>query len=150
MVFIPDVIVTTDYSPATIALVGEAKGAAASLEKVELPLKQYMLRMGCSIGIIFTPQVLRIYKDRFSGRTQDSIELVGEFPSDELFNARQPIAGGSDSEVESALVDWLDELARTGKVAVRDLRLRSAIAEHVLPAISGGRVSRIHPGTPEG
>lgn len=149
MTFIPDVIVTTDYAPATIALVAEAKSATARLDKAAIPLKQYMLQMGCPVGIIFTPQVLRIYKDQFRGRTEDSIELVGDFPSGELFKARQP-AEVAGSAVESALAEWLDELAHTGRVEVSDLRLKSAIAEYILPAISGGRVSIVHPGAPQG
>ena len=148
MAFTPDVIVTTDYSPATIALVAEAKGTTANLDDVALQLKQYMLWMNCPVGIIFTPQVLRIYKDRFLGRTQDSIEMVGDFPSGELFKARQPVAG-AESAVESALFEWLDELVHTGQVRVSDLRLKSAIDEHILPAVSGGRVSIVHPGTLE-
>ena len=148
MAFLPDVIVTTDYSPATIALVAEAKEASANLDEVALHLKQYMLRMGCPVGIIFTPQVLRIYKDRFLGRTQDSIVLVGDFPSGELFKT-QPVAG-AESKVESVLVEWLDELAHAGQVGVSERRLKSAIDEHILPAISGGRVSIVHPGALEG
>jgi hypothetical protein len=112
MAFIPDVVVITDYSPATIALVAEAKGVTVSLEQAALPLKEYMLRMSCPVGIIFTPRVLRIYKDRFLGRTQDSIELVGDFPSGELFRERRPVEG-AESAVESALVKWLDNLAQT-------------------------------------
>jgi len=148
MAFTPDVIVTTDYSPATIALVAEAKGAGANLDEVALRLKHYMLRMNCPVGIIFTPQILRIYKDRFLGRTADSIELVGDFPTGELFNPRQSVAG-EESPVESALFEWLDELAHTGQVRVSDLHLKSAINEHILPAVSGGRVSIAHPGTLE-
>jgi hypothetical protein len=144
MTFSPDVIVTTDYSPGTIALVGEAKGATANLGEAALQLKEYMLRIGCPVGIIFTPQVLRIYRYRFLGRTQDSIELVGDFPSGELLEARVPVAG-SESAVESSLFGWLDELAHTGQVAVSDPRLKSAINEHILPAVSGGRVSIAHP-----
>ena len=144
MAFIPDVIVTTDYSPATIALVAEAKGATATLDKAAIPLKQYMLQMGCKVGIIFTPQVLRIYKDQFRGRTEDSIELVGDFPSGELLEVREPVAG-AETAIESTLVGWLEELARTGQVAVSDQRLKSAINEHILPAVSGGRVSIVHP-----
>ena len=144
MAFIPDVIVTTDYSPATIALVGEAKSATANLDEAAFRLKEYMLLMGCPVGIIFTPQVLRIYKYRFVGRTQDSIELVGDFPSVELSGARERLAG-TESAVESTLVGWLDELAHTGQVAVSDQRLKAAINEHILPAISGGRVSIVHP-----
>jgi hypothetical protein len=132
MAFIPDVIVTTDYSPATIALVAEVKGVAASLDEAALPLKQYMLRMSCPVGIILTPQVLRIYKDRFLARTVDSIVLVGDFPVTEL-------------AIESALFEWLEEVAETGQARVRDVHLKSVIDEHILPSISGGRVSVVHP-----
>ena len=148
MLFTPDVIVTTDYSPATIALVGEAKSVTANLDEAALQLKEYMLLMGCPVGIIFTPLVLRIYRYRFLGRTPDSIELVGDFPSGELLEARVP-AAGSESAVESSLYGWLDELAHTGQVAVSDQRLKSAINEHILPAVSGGRVSIVHPSTGE-
>jgi hypothetical protein len=148
MAFIPDVIVTTDYSPATIGLVGEAKGATSNLDEAALQLKQYMLRMGCPVGIIFTPKVLRIYKNRFLGRAEDSVQLVGDFPSGELFKGRQVVAG-AESAVESALVEWLEELAQTQRVGVRDAHLKSAIDEHILPAISGGRVSVLHSGALE-
>jgi hypothetical protein len=144
MTFSPDVIVTTDYSPGTIALVGEAKGATVNLDEAAPQLREYMLQMGCPVGIIFTPQVLRIYKYRFLGRTQDSIELVGDFPSGELLETRGPVAG-PDSAVESDPFGWLEELAHTGQVAVSDQRLKSAINEHILPAVSGGRVSIVHP-----
>jgi len=144
MAFTPDVIVTTDYSPATIALVAEAKRSTANLDEAAFQLKEYMLLMGCPVGIIFTPQVLRIYKYRFVGRTQDSIELVGDFPASELLEAREALAG-AESAVESTLVGWLDELAHTGQVAVSDQRLKLAINEHILPAVSGGRVSIAHP-----
>jgi hypothetical protein len=146
MAFTPDVIVTTDYSPATIALVAEAKGATANIEEAALQLKEYMLQMGCPVGIIFTPHVLRIYKYRFLGRTRDPIELVGDFPPGELLEAREP-RGGAESLVASTLVGWLEELAYEGQVAVSDPRLKSAINEHILPAVSGGRVSIVHPST---
>jgi hypothetical protein len=142
MAFIPDVIVTTDYSPATIALVAEVKGVAASLDEAALPLKQYMLRMSCPVGIILTPQVLRIYKDRFLARTVDSIVLVGDFPSGELLKARKPV---TELAIESALFEWLEEVAETGQARVRDVHLKSVIDEHILPSISGGRVSVVHP-----
>jgi hypothetical protein len=148
MAFTPDVIVTTDYSPATIALVAAAKDATASLDEAALQLKEYMLLMGCPVGIIFTPQILRIYKDRFIGRSEDSIELVGDFPSGELLKMWQSGAG-AESAIESALIQWLDELAHTGDVRVSDPHLKSAIDENILPAVSGGRVSIAHPGTLE-
>ncbi len=87
MAFAPDVIVMADYSPATIVLVAEAKEATDNLDEVALPLKRYMLRMSCPVGIIFTPKVLRIYKDLFLGRSEDSIQLVGDFPSSEYFSS---------------------------------------------------------------
>jgi len=148
MAFTPDVIVTTDYSPATIALVAEAKDATASLDEAALQLKHYMLQMSCPVGIIFTPQTLRIYKDRFLERSENSIELVGDFPTHELLKVWQPVAG-AELAVECVLVNWLDHLARTGEVLVSDPRLKSAIEEYILPAVSGGRVSIAHPGTLE-
>ena len=148
MAFTPDVIVTTDYSPATIALVAAAKDATASLDEAALQLKEYMLLMGCPVGIIFTPQILRIYKDRFTGRSEDSIELVGDFPSGELFTVWRSGAT-AESAIESALVQWLDELAHTGDVRVSDPHLKAAIDENILPAVSGGRVSIAHPDTLE-
>lgn len=148
MAFTPDVIVTTDYSPATIALVAEIKGATTILDQAALQLKEYMLRMSCPVGIVFTPQVLRIYKYRFLGRTQDSIELVGDFPSGDLFAGRQA-KPETELGVESALVEWLEELTQTGQVRVSDRGLKSAIDEHILPAISGGRVSVLHSGALE-
>ena len=147
MAFTPDVIVTTDYSPTTIALVAEVKGGTANLDEAALELKKYMLRMGCPVGVILTPQVLHIYKDRFLARTEDSIELVGDFPSRELFTARKPV---TESAIESALVEWLEEVAQTGQAGVSDVHLKSAIDEHILPSISGGRVSTLHPRTLEG
>ncbi len=144
MAFTPDVIVTTDYSPATIALVAEAKGAAANLEEAGRQLKEYMLLMGCPVGIILTPQVLRIYRHRFLGRTQDSIELVGDFPSTEVLETRGSVAG-SESAIESTLIGWLDELANRGQVAMTDQGLKFAISEHILPAVTGGSVSILHP-----
>src|SRR4051812_9855967 len=100
MAFFPDVVVTTDYSPATIALVAEAKGLTADLDDVGRQLKHYMLQMSCPVGIIFTPQVLRIYKDRFVNRSEETIDLIGEFPSVELFKGARP-AVGAESGIES-------------------------------------------------
>lgn len=142
----PDVIVTADYSPATIVLVAEAKEETGNLDEVAVSLKHYMLQMSCPVGIILTPQTLRIYKNRFLGRAEDSIQLVGDFPSGELFKLRQP-AAEVESALKSTLVQWLDELANTGQVRVSDPRLKSAIGEYILPAVSGGFVSIAHPGT---
>jgi hypothetical protein len=105
-----------------------------------------MLSMGCPVGVILTPAVFRIYKDRFVGRTEDSIELVGDFASGELFPGGRP--GALEKELEFALVEWLDELAQSGQVKVNDRQLESAIAEHILPAVSGGEVSVAHPDAP--
>jgi hypothetical protein len=143
MAFTPDVIVTAPDS-LSVTLVAEAKSERANLNETSRLLKQYMLRMHCPVGIIFTPRTLRIYKDRFIGRSEDSIEMVGDFPGAELFRPTQ----ASDTEhspVEAALVRWLDELAHSGQVRVRNVELKSAIDEYILPAVIGGRVSIAHP-----
>jgi len=142
MAFTPDVIVTSPDS-FSVTLVGEAKREGANLEEISQPLKNYMLRMRCSVGIIFTPRTLRIYKDRFIGQSGDSIAMIGEFPGKDLFKAAP--ANATENAIGAAMVRWLDELARTGQVRVSDPMLKSAIDEHILPAVSGGLVSMAHP-----
>jgi hypothetical protein len=143
MAFIPDVIVTTYYSPATVGLVAEVKAATANLDDTGFQLKHYMLRMGCPVGIILTPKVLRVYKNQFLEEAKDSIQMVGDFPSGELFKARHALTE-TELAVEHVLVAWLEELAQTGQPGVSDPALKSAINEHILPAIIDGHVSTLH------
>src|SRR5436853_4107976 len=131
MAFTPDVIVTTPDSLA-VTLVAEAKQAGADMDESAGYLKHYMLQMRCPVGIIFTPVTLRIYKDSFAGRSEESIKNIGDFPGKDLFRAA-PASGAEHSAVESALVQWLDELAHTGEVRVHDPKLKSAIGEYILP-----------------
>jgi hypothetical protein len=122
MAFTPDVIVTTPDSLA-VTLVAEAKRAGANLDETAGSLKQYMLQMRCPAGIIFTPVTLRIYKDSFIGRSEESIKKIGDFPATDLFRVA-PANGAEHSAIESALVEWLDELAHTGEVRVHDSKLK--------------------------
>lgn len=142
MAFTPDVIVTSPDSY-SVTLIGEARREGANLEETSKPLKNYMLRMRCPVGIVFTPHTLRIYKDRFTGQSEDSIAMVGEFPGKDLFKAAP--ANASENAIGAAMVQWLDELARTGQIRVSDPTLKSAIDEYILPAVSGGLVSMAHP-----
>jgi hypothetical protein len=142
MTFTPDVIVTAPDS-SSVTLVGEVKREGTNLDEASKPLRNYMLRMRCPVGIILTPRILRIYKDRFIGQTEASIEMIGDFPGKELLKTRS--ANRSEHAIESALVQWLDELAHTGQVYVSDLKLKSAIDDYILPAVSGGVVSIAHP-----
>ncbi len=144
MAFTPDVIVTAPDS--SVTLVAEAKSSGANLEEAARPLKQYMIRMRCPVGIIFTPAVLRIYKDMFLARSEESIERIGDFPGEDLLKIA-PSSNTEQSLMELILVRWLDELAHTGNVRVRDPKFKSAIDEYILPAVSGGLVSIAHPGT---
>jgi hypothetical protein len=144
MVSTPDVIVTAPDSFA-VTLAAEARDEATNLDETSRPLKDYMLRMLCPVGIIFTPRTLRIYKDRFIAQSEDSIEMIGDFSGKELLKANPEAASFEHHALESAVAHWLDELAHTGQVCVSDLKLQSAIEKYVLPAVVGGRVSIAHP-----
>lgn len=138
LAFTPDLIVTAPDSLA-VTLVAEVKAEGTNLDEKGRPLKQYMRRMSCPVGLLLTPQTLRIYKDRFIGRSEDSIELVGDFATKDL-RISAPV---EDSEylLESIFFRWLDDLAHAGEVRVGDPKLKSAIEEYILPAVSGGIVS---------
>lgn len=138
MNFTPDLIVTPPDS-SSVTLVAEVKTTSTNLEEKAELLKRYMRLMSCPVGILLTPKKLRIYKDRFLGHSPESIQAVGEFSPKDL---RIPAdASQSESLLELALFRWLDELAQATEIRVRDPKLKSAVEEYILPAVSGGVVS---------
>ncbi len=124
-------------------MVAEANRDSVVLDQAEHQLKMYMLQMGCAVGLIITPSRLRIYKDRFLGPSEESIERVGDFPARELLGSAGKAE--TDSLLESELLQWLEQLAHTGQASVLDPSLKAATSEYILPAVSGGVVSFAHP-----
>ncbi|MGA8029203.1 MAG: hypothetical protein WB992_18845 [Bryobacteraceae bacterium] len=64
MAFEPDIIVTGP-EPSEIALVAEVNISSRSIEDSEYQLKNYMAAIRSPVGLLVTPEHLRIYRDRY-------------------------------------------------------------------------------------
>ncbi len=64
MAFEPDIIVTGP-EPSEIALIAEVKTSPLSIDESERQLKNYMAAIGSPVGILVTPEHLRIYHDQY-------------------------------------------------------------------------------------
>lgn len=153
MSFEPDIIVTDEDSPRW-RMVVEAKACLGDRKHAESTLKRYMLAMGAPLGLIVSPSHLAIYRDSFRDFSDDSIELVGDFdiPADSF-----PSTIGRESRgeyvkraeagfaFEHDVQAWLEEIASSHEIHGFVPEARSALAEHVLPALSGGVIRAAGP-----
>jgi len=153
MSFEPDIIVTDSDSPRW-RIVVEAKLHLADRSRAEAALKRFMLGMGAPLGLILSPSHLAIYRDSFRDFSNDSVELVGDFdipPESSPFSVGGGPTGeyGHRMEAEFAfernVQTWLEELSSTGEIHGFIPEARRALAEHVLPALSGGMIRAAGP-----
>jgi hypothetical protein len=144
--FRPDIIVMPVEAEAP-SLVVEAKLGLADLSGAEHQIKQYMVAMRCPVGLIVTPERLRIYRDRFRGLNEDSIESVGEFevPTEvaESWRAMTSSTSGPELAFEREVQAWLEALP--GETDRLPGPLADALEEHVVPTLAQGEVRAAHP-----
>jgi hypothetical protein len=134
MDFEPDVIVTEGGSP-LIRMVVEAKLCLDDLKHAESALKRYMLGMGAPLGLIVSPTKFVIYRDRFTGFSDDSVELVGAFDVPETYFSRG--SGTDPFAFQREVQAWLEEIASSQVIRDLSAEAREALAENVLPALAG-------------
>src|SRR5207237_4909171 len=111
-VFAPDLIVTADDGTEW-ALVVEAKFCLDDLTATESELKQYMLAMRCPLGLLVTPDRIRMYHDQYVSNDESSIELIGDFPAPPAISkslASQDQANQPDHVFEDTVRGWLEML----------------------------------------
>ncbi len=150
MTFAPDIIVS-DREGLRISLVVEVKLRVEDLAASERELKRYMIGNRCPVGMIFTPEALRIYRDAYRSYEEDSIERVGEFPAAFLFGRGVGTAeqGAAVLAYEWRLADavqgWLETLRYPTMIAGLPAGLREAVIEHILPALFEGEVRAAGP-----
>ena len=137
MAFQPDIIVTT---PDGVSLVVEAKVTLPNLERTEEGLKQYMVGMQCPVGLLITPERMWLYRDSYTSRSPESVEFVGEFNLESLW--QQPPQ--SQRAFEMFVQQWLENLAGQLNSELPN-PLREALGEDVLPAVTSGDVPAAHP-----
>lgn len=142
-----DIIVSSPDST-EIKLVVETKLKIVDLRDTEHQLKNYMLRVSCPLGLLVTPHLLRVYRDRFTSYSEDSIELLGEFNIEGLIRSPSSSASAQESGVafENAVQSWLEYLSTSDYLRDGlDPGFREVIDHHILPAVESGVVRAAGP-----
>jgi len=79
-IFEPDWIVTNEDGTER-ELIVEAKLRPISLAQTESQLKRYMMEINYPLGVLATPETIRLYQNECLSDTEDSVKLVGECPA---------------------------------------------------------------------
>ena len=136
MPFNPDIVVTEPGS-SHVLLIVEAKTSAPPRES-EPNLKRYMWEMSCPAGLLVSPRVIVLFRNRFTGYSEDSIEKLGEYPppsSWRTFEQRQ-----SGFEFEARVQGWLEKLGENVKAPDLPKETRDVLAEYILPSVLNGEI----------
>lgn len=147
MPFEPDIIVTGP-EPSEIALVAEVKTSSRAIDDSERQLQNYMAAVSSPVGLLVTPEHLRIYRDQYlpSG---DSITRVGEF---DLRGVLQFEKGGNAAtdalRFEGQVQSWLETLSTESGLEQLTPELRRAAKMYIVPALTQGSVRSGHPRLP--
>src|SRR5437762_1695493 len=104
MTFRPDIVINT---PEGTTLVVEVKMHLPNLRGTEDGLKRYMVGMQCPVGLLVTPERIWLYRDSYSSRTPESVELVGVFDAKSLWRQPPPL---DEVRFEVFVQDWLRDL----------------------------------------
>jgi hypothetical protein len=149
MSFEPDILVSSPDAH-DIALVVEVKLHENALDQAEQQLKRYMFGMRCPLGMLVTPESLRLFRDTYTSYGVESIERIGEYSIRGLFD--DALAGYPRDDaamrafrLEDAVQAWLERLAAGADFAELSPDLKNAVEEHLLPALAYGEVRAAGP-----
>lgn len=110
-----------------------------------------MIGNRCPLGIIVTPETLRIYRDTYRGEDDASIVRVGEFSIVGLFG---PVAAPTEQAAslsmrgmrfDDLVQAWLETLRSPSALLRLPVDLRAALEEHVVPALFEGEIRAARP-----
>jgi Uma2 family endonuclease len=147
MAFEPDIIVTGP-EPSEIALIAEVKTSSRSIDDSERQLKSYMAAVGSPVGLLVTPEHLRIYRDQYlpSG---DSIIRVGEFNVRDILQFEKSGNAAADAlGFERQVQSWLEALSTESGLEQLTPEFRRAAQMYIVPALTQGSVRSGHPRLP--
>jgi hypothetical protein len=133
-----DLIVMAPDRP-DVTLLVEVKVGAVDMVQVAKAIKEYMLLRRCALALVVTPESTWLYRDTFKDFSEQSIEVVGQYPTAEFFNTADVPANGP--ALERVVRDWLTQLASNwpASLPVADTS-RKSVVEHIVPAVVEGRV----------
>lgn len=140
-----DIIVSSPDST-EVKLVVEAKLQSSELQKTEQQFKNFMIQLRCPLGLLVSPQRLRVYRDRFTSDSEDSVELLGDFDITGLIKFQPPSTGAAVA-FERAVQSWLEDgLSRSAsRSQATDPKLVEIINHYILPAVETGIVRAAGP-----
>jgi hypothetical protein len=138
MRFAPDIFVTTPEL-FRLVLVADAilKLQDQVLPEVEIQLEKYMAERRCSIGLLVTPERVRIYRNFYTGDAEKSVEIVGEYPVSGLFGNKTWL---DEASFANDVQTWLDRLKEEPRWRALPQPLRGAVEENILPELARGQV----------
>jgi len=131
-----------------IQLICEVKVLRNQLDDAEIQLKKSMAGLSCPLGLLVTPDVLRVYMDRYtSDNPAQSVERIGEFDARPLFRHMYTAKKiESEPDFEAVVQHWLESLPQTfSSEHMDDKRLAAVLGTFILPAIATGSVSAAAP-----
>jgi hypothetical protein len=138
--FDPDIVVT-DPDSSHVLLIVEAK-VRESMSESEPRLQHYMWEMSCPVGLLASPQTIVLYRNLFTGYSNDSIEKIGTFQSPSSWSFYEgPNAG---VEFERRVQSWLEGL-KNERTSELSSEAAEAFAEFVIPYLLQGEVRAAGP-----
>lgn len=143
MAFQPDILVTESGSPHVLMII-ESKLFEDKRES-DSQLQRYMWEMSCPVGLLVFPRHLRIYRNRFTGYSDDSVQLIGSFPSPSTWQEFEERKSGF--QFERAVQHWLETLRTNPDHAQVPPETQKALVEYVIPALISGEIQAAGPRT---
>jgi hypothetical protein len=104
-------IVVSDRESSEARLIVETKLSQTNVSDAANQLKKAMLRMSCPVGLLITPQSMTLFLDRYTSQSEDSIESIGPFETQDLLHfERKGIALQDAKHFEEVVQRWLESL----------------------------------------
>ncbi|MEO8662889.1 MAG: hypothetical protein ABI693_30795 [Bryobacteraceae bacterium] len=145
MAFEPDIVVTGP-EPSEIALVVEVKMSSRTVDDSAGRLKSYMAAVRSPVGLLVTPERLRIYRDRYLPSLEDSIAKVGEFDVKDILHFDTTGNATADAlAFERHVQSWLEALSTEAGVRELSPEIKRAVERYIVPALAQGSVRSGHP-----
>jgi hypothetical protein len=141
MAFKPDILVT-EAGSCLVLLIVETK-PILDLRESDSQLKRYMWEISSPVGLLVFPRHLHIYRNRFTGYSDDSVQLIGTFPAPKAWQVFEERKSGFEFEI--AVQRWLEEIQTNPALAQVPRETREALAEYILPSLISGEIQAAGP-----
>jgi hypothetical protein len=143
--FEPDIIVTDPEGD--LSLVVETKLKLDDVDAAERQLARYMFGMRSPVGLLVTPERVRLYRDTYRERGESAVERIAAFGTPTSLGATALGGDSADQAMrfEQAVQGWMERLATGAGLDDLPSDARQSLADHVLPALRLGEVRAGHP-----